>query len=663
MCLFTIGVTTCCVKNKESSVEKFIACVNSLFMVDVEQYVLDIINKDVKFVNSRYAYYSFLNERYMTELWKLDLLNYTEFIFTIDQDPNNNNDEVKKSLINWIKELNKVFVDNGFKNKIRVFITKHNYRVGTCRNKIFDEAKGEFVTTLDGDDVYNLSIGSLYESLLNYKENNYDVIKKQYKYKNRITFPHVTTTNYIFNKNFLKKYNFNYPVKTGFEDLILTIVLDYIKNHNDIKIGFAKNMIVYYYISSRTQDDFNRENRIIDIDEIYKLESIANSIENCYSKINYIMEYLESKYDNLLEMFVNDYQFGLFVNNVSFNGSVNLIRFWLNKNINRIVEKQIEKQTGKQIEKQNVYQIDSITKFVLVMNKFSNDLDDNYLPLNILEFEDQLLCLNLMMYYIDLPTMIDLIKTISRHLNVDYAYLFNKFRNYTFDESDKNVIINMYKILNKNKTITNFVYRFTSLLVILFDKYDNIIYKTDTINYMLKTYFNYILKNFNVYEFLRYFEIADSSENYSTGICITNMKPIEIKLSDVQTFVYWNKDNKGIENNDEYIIEKYNITYNDIKVDNFNGEDVYDLISDIVNNYIDYNKFRNLLQFIPHIEQYISKSLLLTNQISDVNEFNPLINTLIMFVLSSGNVKINEEELKNEKYNFTPLSFNELKLC
>lgn len=180
---------------------------------------------------------------------------------------------------------------------------------------------------------------------------------------------------------------------------------------------------------------------------------------------------------------------------------------------------------------------------------------------------------------------------------------------------------------------------------------------------MLKTYFNYILKNFNVYEFLRYFEIADSSENYSTGICITNMKPIEIKLSDVQTFVYWNKDNKGIENNDEYIIEKYNITYNDIKVDNFNGEDVYDLISDIVNNYIDYNKFRNLLQFIPHIEQYISKSLLLTNQISDVNEFNPLINTLIMFVLSSGNVTINEEELKNEKYNFTPLSFNELKLC
>lgn len=655
MCLFTIGVTTCCVNDKESNVEKFIACVNSLFMVDVEQYVLDIINKDVKFVNSRYAYYSFLNERYMTELWKLDLLNYTEFIFTIDQDPNNNNDEVKKSLINWIKELNKVFVDNGFKNKIRVFITKHNYRVGTCRNKIFDEAKGEFVTTLDGDDVYCLSIGSLRESLLNYKEKNLDVIKKQYKYKNRITFPHITTTNYIFNKNFLKKYNFNYPVKTGFEDLILTIVLDYIKNHNDIKIGFAKNMIVYYYISSRTQDDFNRENRIIDIDEIYKLESIANSIENCYSKINYIMEYLESKYDNLLEMFVNDYQFGLFVNNVSFNGSVNLIRFWLNKNIDRIVEKQNEKQ--------NVSQIDPITKFVLVMNKFSNDLDGHYLPLNILEFEDQLLCLNLMMYYIDLPTMIDLIKTISKKLNIDYAYLFNKFRNYSFDESDKNVIINMYKILNKNETVTNFVYRFISLLVILFDKYDNIIYKTDTINYMLKTYFNYILKNFNVYEFLRYFEIADSSENYSTGICITNMKPIEIKLSDVQTFVYWNKDNKGAENNDEYIIEKYNITYNDIKVDNFNGEDVYDLISDIVNNYIDYNKFRNLLQFIPHIEQYISKSLLLTNQISDVNEFNPLINTLIMFVLSSGNVKINEQELKNEKYNFSPLIFDELKLC
>ena len=97
-----------------------------------------------------------------------------------------------------------------------------------------------------------------------------DVIKKQYKYKNRITFPHVSTTNYIFNKNFLKKYNFNYPVKTGFEDLILTIVLDYIKNHNDVKIGFAKNMIVYYYVSSRTQDDFNRENRVIDIDEIYK---------------------------------------------------------------------------------------------------------------------------------------------------------------------------------------------------------------------------------------------------------------------------------------------------------------------------------------------------------------------------------------------------------
>lgn len=655
MCLFTIGVTTCCVKNKESNVEKFIACVNSLFMTDVEQYVLDIINSGVKFVNSRYAYYSFLNERYMTELWRLDLLNYTEFIFTIDQDPNNNNDEVKKSLIHWIKELDKVFVSSGFKNKIRVFITKHNYRVGTCRNKIFDEAKGEFVTTLDGDDVYNLSINSLHETLLNYKEKNLDVIKKQYKYKNRITFPHVTTTNYIFNKNFLNKYNFNYPVKTGFEDLILTIVLDYIKNHNDIKIGFAKNMIVYYYISSRTQDDFNRENRIIDIDEIYKLESIANSIENCYSKINYIMEYLESKYDNILEMFVNDYQFGLFVNNVSFNGSVNLIRFWLNKNIDRIVEKQIEKQNEKQL--------DPISKFVLVMNKFSNDLDERYLPLNILEFEDQLLCLNLMMYYIDLPTMIDLIKIISRQLNVDYAYLFNKFRNYTFDESDKNVIINMYKILNKNKTVTNFVYRFTSLLVILFDKYDNIIYRTDTINYMLKTYFNYILKNFNVYEFLRYFEIADSSENYSTGICITNMEPIEIKLSDVQTFVYWNKDNKGAENNDEYIIEKYNITYNDIKVDNFNGEDVYDLISDIVNNYIDYNKFRNLLQFIPHIEQYISKSLLLTNQISDVNEFNPLINTLIMFVLSSGNVKINEQELKNEKYNFTPLSFNELKLC
>lgn len=659
MCLLTIGITTCCVKNKESSVEKFVACINSLFMVDVEQYVLDIINNDVKFVNSRYAYFSFLNERYMTELWKLDLLNYTEFIFTIDQDPNNNNDEVKKSLIHWIKELDKVFVDKGFKNKIRVFTTKHNYRVGACRNKIFEEANGEYVTTLDGDDTYYLSINNLRESLLSYKERNLDVIKKQYKYKNRITFPHVSTTNYIYNKNFLKKYNFNYPVKTGFEDLILTIVLDYIKNHNDVKIGFAKNMIVYYYVSSRTQDDFNRENRVIDIDEIYKLESVAKSIEDCYSKINYILEYLESKYDNLLELFVNDYQFGLFVNNVSFNGSVNLIRYWLNKNIERIVDKQLKSRDSSQLNSS----LDSVTKFVLVMNKFSNDLDDNYLPINILEFEDQLLCLNLMMYYIELPTMIDLIKTISRVLNIDYAYLFNKFRNYSFDDSDKNVIINMYKILNKNKTITNFVYRFASLLVILFDKYDNIIYKTDTINYMLKTYFNFILKNFNVYEFLRYFEVADSSENYSTGICVTNMEPIEIKLSDVQTFVYWNKENKGTVNNDEYIIEKYNITYNDIKVDNFNGEDVYDLISDIVNNYIDYNKFRNLLQFIPHIEQYISKALLLTNQISDVNEFNPLINTLIMFVLSSSNVKIDEQQLKNEKYNFTPLTFNEIKLC
>jgi hypothetical protein len=235
----------------------------------------------------------------------------------------------------------------------------------------------------------------------------------------------------------------------------------------------------------------------------------------------------------------------------------------------------------------------------------------------------------------------EIVEYISDKLNVDFVFLFNKFKLHNFNQDDKKIIYRMNKYLNNYNTIKNLVYRYMFLNNIRFNKYKEYIRNNELVQQITNIYFNYLTSNYELYEILRYFEIVDSKLEYSSGINTEKIDPIKIEQDEVKSFLLIEFDkNKNL---DIVIDEKYNIKNKDILPINIEARSMYEICSEKMFDHIDYNKHRHVLTYIPKLEQLMMDSLLINNRTIHMDQYNPFINILTFFVLSSPNINLNLE--------------------
>lgn len=215
--------------------------------------------------------------------------------------PMYNSDKYISDLINCFKNTNKfiyeiVVVNDGstddslnvckqFNDKNLIIIDKENGGVSSARNMIINNARGEWITFIDSDDLIDFS---KYECLFKkIKNGNYDfcfgIRNKKFLNSNTYKLDYLIENEFInspidkfYKKEVLdnKNIRFNDKFSLG-EDLLFN--LEYFKNTNNVKYYYSDNMYIIRNINSESLTHKYR---------VDKFEELMNVNEKCKKIFN-----------------------------------------------------------------------------------------------------------------------------------------------------------------------------------------------------------------------------------------------------------------------------------------------------------------------------------------------------------------------------------------